>query len=382
MEQVPRREAVSTTIAAAGKTVTVSTLDPAVNDWVGQYVSPWWTVQNGTGGAMTVSAVHDPARYDRLASGVTATAHAETAYPRARTRYTTAREGSVLAVTPTHQVAYRYTATERRIEVVGRGPDAAVLARATVRVARELIRSQLVAEGWTVLHASAAVVAGGRAVLTLGDRGAGKSTVAFTLAAAGACLLANDRVFARVRRGAAGVELLAWPSGAAVGLGLMGALGWAKAARARLAGGATAHPSQDRRVTEALLAGRTRAQRDGGRELKAHVRPEEFSGWYGIATAGSAQAGLVLFPRMAPEAAPGIDSGGKTELAEQHFMWGAQEDSYPDVFGLTTGCGGGSEQARAALAQAVGALPRRALVLGHDHGANSAFLAALTEAVR
>lgn len=381
MGDAPQRTSFSNTMVAGSKTVTVTASDWGVTEWVSRYVSPWWAVRNENGGAMTVSAVHDPAQYDSLATGVTVTAHAETPYPRARTLYTLGRDDAVLAVTPSHQVAYRYTVAAHRIEVVGRSPDVAVLARAAARVARELMRAQLVADGWAVLHASAVVIGGGRAVLTLGRKGAGKSTVAFAMAASGAGLVANDRVFARARRDGGGVELLAWPSGAAVGLGLMGALGWAGTARVRLTAGEAAHPSQDRRVTEALLAGRIQALRDGGRELKAHVRPEEFSDWYGIATSGYAQAGLVLFPRMTPEATPREDSDTKTDLVEEHFMLGAQEDSYPDIFGLTDGCGGGSAQSRADLTQAVSALPCRALVLSHEHGANTVFLSALAEAV-
>ncbi|MBB1244932.1 hypothetical protein GL263_15355 [Streptomyces durbertensis] len=373
-------ESVTILTAAAEGSVSVVAQDPSVIEWVKRYLSPWWTVGRQAGGAATVTAAHDPVEYQALASAVAATAYEEAAYPRSRTFYTREAGGcTVLAFTPAQQVAYRYTAAARRMDVVAFAPDADVLARAAVRVSRELMRAQLVADGWAVLHGSAAVTDRGRAVLTLGDRGVGKTTVAFTLAASGAGLLANDRVFARAQPDASGVELLAWPSGAAVGLGLMGALGWVDAARARLAAGETAHPSQDRRVTDALLAGRTQALREGARELKAHVRPEEFAGWYGVTTVGSAQVGLVLFPRTVSGAVPAVDRDGKTELVEEHFMCGSQEDSYPDIFNLTGGEGGGSARARADLAQALGALPRQALVLGHDHAANADLLAALAE---
>jgi len=98
------------------------------------------------------------------------------------------------------------------------------LVRATVRVVRELVRAQLVAAGWVLLHASAVAWPGGGAVLALGGRGAGKTTVACTLASGGAGLLGNDRVFARPTTDG-GVELAPWPAGAAIGLGLMGVLG-------------------------------------------------------------------------------------------------------------------------------------------------------------
>ena len=264
-------------LSVARTTVTVRSPLPAVVERVARYVSPWWDVAPGQGTTGPVVTAR-LGGFEDLEREVAGGAWREVPYPRAATRYARLRSGtSVVAVTPTERVAFRYTPATGRMEVHGHEPEA--LVRASVRVARELVRAQLIAAGWVVLHASAVVVADGRALLVLGGRGAGKSTAAFTLASRGARLLGNDRVFARARDDGA-VELAPWPSGAAVGLGLLGALGWTRVVRTRLLGGAEPHPSQDAKVTAAIAAGCTGRLGADGRELKAHLRPHEFAEWF------------------------------------------------------------------------------------------------------
>src|SRR5690606_31123874 len=164
------------------------------------------------------------------------------------------------------------------------------VATATARLAREMLRGLLLRDGWAVLHASAVVAEDGRTVLTLGRKGAGKTTTALALAGRHGCgLLANDRVFVRANdRG--GVDVLPWPSAAALGLGLLDALGWFEICRERLQAGEALHPTQDGRVTEALLAGRREPLWAGGKELKVQVFPDQFPGWFGVPLAAEGQA--------------------------------------------------------------------------------------------
>ncbi|MFC0863325.1 hypothetical protein ACFHYQ_13585 [Sphaerimonospora cavernae] len=362
-------------VTAGETSVIVSSPDPGIIDWITGYVTPWWHIAsaNAADGPLVVATVSG---VDEVAAEVAAGAWEEVGYPRATTRYARKEDDTVIAVTPGERVAYRYTPSLHRMDV--HGHESLTLARASVRVARELVRAQMVGAGWTLLHASAAVMPDGRAVLTLGGRGAGKSTVAFTLASRGAGLLGNDRVFARVHRDG-GVELAPWPSGAAVGLGLLGALGWMDIARQRLANGAGPHPSQDPRVTAALLAGTTTALREGTRELKAHIRPEEFFSWYGLTGASSGRVAAVLFPAFHSDAEPKIEPGRTAAVADADFVMGAQEDSYPDIFGLTGGLGAGSAHARAAVAAELDKLPGYAVVLSHDHGANAVLLTSVAQ---
>lgn len=367
-------------LAVGAVGVTVRSPHRSVVDWIARYVGPWWHTAPADGAQGNPVVTATATGFTELAAEVDAAGWQEDSYPRAATRYALGREGTVIAVTPSDRVGYRYTSATRRMDVHGEQP--AALARAAARVARELVRAQLVADGWVLLHASATVWSGGQAVLVLGGRGAGKSTIAFTLAAAGAGLLGNDRVFARPT-GDGGVELAPWPSGAAVGLGLLGALGWTGVARERLAAGAAPHPSQDARVTAAILAGHTTALFDGGRELKAHIRPEDFTGWFGLSGATTGRVAAVFFPAIRPEATPGLDDtryGAAVGVAESDFMTGETEDSYPDIFGLTGGMGAGTPQARAETAARLAAVPGHAVVLGHDPGANAAFLTRLAPA--
>lgn len=66
----------------------------------------------------------------------------------------------------------------------------------------------LTGRGIFSIHACAAA-GEGRAIVAAGERGAGKSTLAVSLARAGLAVLSDDRVL--VRRAAEGIECLAWP---------------------------------------------------------------------------------------------------------------------------------------------------------------------------
>lgn len=112
---------------------------------------------------------------------------------------------------------------------------------AAARLARESMRGALLSRGWALLHASA-VAKGHRAMLTFGAKGAGKTTAALALARRpGWELLANDRIFARPSN-AGYVDVLPCPAAAAIGLGLLDALGWHDIAHQRLHAGETLHP--------------------------------------------------------------------------------------------------------------------------------------------
>jgi hypothetical protein len=104
-----------------------------------------------------------------------------------------------------------------------------------------------------------------------------------------------------------GMPVLPWPSAAAVGLGLLDGLNWYDTVRTRLRSGETLHPTQDQRVTDALLAGRREPLWDGGRELKVQLFPDQFETWFGLRLATQGQAAALLFPQIDPEAAPTVN---------------------------------------------------------------------------
>ncbi|MEU9557322.1 hypothetical protein [Streptomyces fumanus] len=227
-----------------------------------------------------------------------------------------------------------------------------------------------------MLHASAVVDGGGRTVLVLGGKGAGKTTTALALASFGGLrLLANDRVF--VRPGdQGGVDVLPWPSAAALGLGLLDALGWFDEVRERLLAGESLHPTQDDRVTEAIRAGDRTPLWEGGRELKAQMFPDQFPAWFGVPLATGGEAAALVFPRIEAGAVPAGEDRDRS-LSEADFMSGATEDRYPDVFGLLGTDGGGAAGVRREVVRRLGELPRHAVVLGHGLAVNGRFLAGL-----
>ncbi|WP_328427945.1 hypothetical protein [Streptomyces sp. NBC_00443] len=368
-------------LESAGASVTVVSSERAVTDWSARYFGPWWKAaevpsESVCTGAVVTAAV-DTSQYDDVSFAVTQAPHTSTEY--ARAQLLLARDvsaGTVRATSPKQALAYRSEPGAGRLDVFGCQTED--VATATARLAREMMRGQLLRDGWAVLHASAVVDENGRTVLTLGSKGAGKTTTALALAAGGGYgLLANDRVFVRPNdRG--GVDVLPWPSAAALGLGLLKALGWFAEVRERLEAGESLHPTQDGRVTEAIRTGDSTPMWDGGKELKAQVFPDQFPEWFGVPLATEGEAAALVFPRIDREAVPAVEERDRS-LSDRDFMSGATEDRYPDVFGLLGMDGGGAVGARREVARLLAELPHHSVVLGHDLAENAHFLSGLTK---
>ncbi|KOG88550.1 hypothetical protein ADK38_19175, partial [Streptomyces varsoviensis] len=173
---------------------------PTITSWSLRYFAPWWTTTATEvlrpGAHPTVDARVDASHRAAITRMITDYGgHDDLTYAGARTLVHREDDGTVYAAQPAQRLAYHATSDRRMLSVSGQWNEPVALAAA--RLARDLIRAQLLAEGWVLLHASA-VARDGRALLTLGAKGAGKSTVATTLARQdGWDLLANDRVFAR-----------------------------------------------------------------------------------------------------------------------------------------------------------------------------------------
>jgi hypothetical protein len=367
-------------LETAGASVTVVSPQQAITDWSARYFGPWWhaaevPAESLCAGAMITAAV-DTGQYHDASWAVTTAPHTSIEY--ARAQLLVARDvagGVVRATCPKQTLAYRSVPATGRLDVLGCQTED--VATATARLAREMVRGQLLRDGWAVLHASAVVADDGRTVLTLGGKGAGKTTTALALASRGGYgLLANDRVFVRPNdRGS--VDVLPWPSAAAIGLGLLQALGWFEEARERVAAGESLHPTQDARVTAAIQSGSHVPLWEGGKELKAQIFPDQFPSWFGVPLATKGEAAALVFPRIQAGAVPAEESTGRS-LSDADFMSGKTEDRYPDAFGLVGMDGGGAEGARREVAQRLAALPHHSVVLGHDLVANADFLAKLT----
>ncbi|MGC5364571.1 hypothetical protein ACPXCE_23370 [Streptomyces sp. DT24] len=374
----------ATRLEAAAAAVTVLSNRTEVTDWALRYFGPWWNATSvdaasACAGAVVIADV-EPADHEEI------TLLVRDGRPTATVDYAkhpllVARDGDdIIATSPDETIAYRSTPSSGRLVLAG--THAQPLALAAARLAREAIRGQLLRDGWAVLHSSAVVRPDdGATLLTFGDKGAGKTTTALLLASHGWQLLANDRVLVRPT-GERGVEVVPWPSAAALGLGLLHSLGWDVTAREHLRAGGSFHPTQHESVTEALLAGdHTPLWENKKRERKVQVFPDQFPELFGVPLATGGRAAALLFPRIDADAAPDVVDGTRT-LGEADFMSGATEDRYPDVFGLAQGVdAGGRESARTEVASRLAELPHRAVRLSHDIPASAALLGKVAGAI-
>jgi hypothetical protein len=365
-------------VQAAGHAATVVSSESAVTDWVHRYCGPWWDAELVAPEAIcmgpTLTATLDATSVRELTERVTSGDHDEVTYAKARLLVAHQGEDTITATSPDEGLVYQSYPDVPLLNVWAR--DEQSLSLAAARLIREMVRAALLRDGWTLLHASAVALPDGRAVLAFGGKGAGKSTTAMLLASpdSGVGLLANDRVFARVEGDQ--LRVVPWPAAAAIGLGLLDALGWFDLARARLRAGDQLHPTQHPAVTEAILEGRRTPlwEPNGQRERKAQLFPDHFVNWFGMRLATEGRAALLLFPRVDLDVGPAVEDGART-LADGDFMSRSTEDRYPDVFGLARGIDqGGAVAARAAAAGALAMLPRRRIVLGADVRANAEVL--------
>ncbi len=371
----------ATQIGAAGASAIVVSHTPAVSRWALCYFGSWWdaadtpvpTTDDARDGYVIVAEV-DPHRYTDLARRVPAGAHKRVVYARAPLLLSHGDDGVVHALSPTEKLAYRARPRSGRILLVG--VSELPVSLATARLARETVRALLRSDGWALLHASA-VTRHGRALLALGSKGAGKTTCALTLARrCGWELLANDRVF--VRGDATGVRVLPWPAAAAIGLGLLDALGLYDAARDRIRSGDRPHPTQDVRVTMALRAGHRDPPRGPhGRELKAQVFPHQLRDWFGLRLATAGRAAALLFPTVAPGVTPSY-GGPHRGLEDSDFFTATTEDRYPDIFGLMPAA---REHANTDVREHLARLPHHTVTLGHDITANTELLHEIAVAI-
>ncbi|MEV0446193.1 hypothetical protein AB0I84_39740 [Streptomyces spectabilis] len=357
----------ATRIATAGHAVTVVSQTSAVTDWMIRYFGQWWNAEPATApfSDPLVTADVDTTTVATYTQNVTSHSHQETAYANARLLYRRTDDHVIMATQPDDHLAYR--AEPGHLHIVGYEPLPVCLAAA--RLAREVVRGQLLTDGWSILHASAVTDLDGQTVLTLGGKGAGKTTTALLLARAGWRLLANDRVF--VRPDGDGIRVLPWPSAAAIGLGLLDALDLYDSVRERTQRGERLHPTQHQHVTDALATGRRKPLwNEKGKELKPQFFPNQLAEWLGLTLATEGFAAHLLFPRITPVTAPSLTNDDRI-LSPEDFFTGTTEDRYPDVFGLLSDNQRAAERAVGPLRR----LPRHNITLSHDVKDNTAFLA-------
>ncbi|MGH4014067.1 MAG: hypothetical protein ACRDSL_09095 [Pseudonocardiaceae bacterium] len=363
-------------ISAADAVVTVLTTEAAVADWLTSYLGSWWTVQE-LPTAADVSDVPvlrcslDPAAYRSAHEHAHSQPHHVVEFAR-KPILVASRFDAVHAIDPDEQVDYHAAQNGvRQVTLVG--AESLGLCLAAARIARELVRVELEASGWSILHASA-VVHDHSALLSVGPKGAGKTTAALLLARDGWQLLANDRVFLHP----ATLALLPWPSAAALGIGLLHAHGLLDGVHERITTGHQLHPTVNPTVVAAISDGRTEALIDEyGKELKPQFFPHQLVDWLGLHLARSATAGQLLFPRIDPTAQPGLEPTSRS-LTSSDFFDPASDDRYPDFLQLARISPEQRHQTWLRVVQRVEALPHRAVLLNHDAARSRQLLATLT----
>ncbi|WP_240799291.1 hypothetical protein [Streptomyces sp. A0958] len=239
------------------QSVTVISHTSAITDWVSRYLGLWWTASDvdpdRTATGPMIRADVDVEQHGALGARVLAGRPEEVTYATTPMLVIRDATGLVTATQPDDGLSYAWDRAGGRMRIVG--TDETAIATATARLAREVVRGQLLSAGWQILHASAVTrPTDGATLLTLGNKGAGRTTTGFLLARTGDLqLLANDRAFARFDGEV--IRVLPWPSAGAIGFGLLDALGWYEPVRARVRAGEQMHPTQKQKVTDALVAG-------------------------------------------------------------------------------------------------------------------------------
>ncbi len=372
MSHAPQSQAVHITTGEA--TCLVVSEHPAVLDWITLYLGSWWTVTParatpGESGDAVLRCRLDPDAHEQARAAVHNQPHPVVEFARKPVQVVDDRAG-VRAVDVEEQVAYHATGDGRDVTLIA--ADSLGLCLAAARIARELIRVQLEAGGWVILHASAAV-RDGHAILALGGKGAGKTTTALLLAGDGLALLANDRIFLHPDT----LALLPWPSVAALGLGLLFGHGLLDGVRARLVAGQRLHPTVDPTVTVAILHGHhTPLIDDRGKELKPQFFPHQLVDWLGLRLARSAVAGGLLFPHVSPTTQPALWPTEQT-LAGSDFFDPDSDDRYPDFLRLARTTPKRRSELWSQARRQIATLPRSSVELNYDTAAVRRILAPL-----
>jgi hypothetical protein len=371
------------TVQAGGCVIIVRSDEGTVLEWLRRYLHGFWPVGSSPADplagrlAAEVTAVVDKVARHRLCAALGQPGAAEpVATFMAVPGLSAAGPGpAVLAGCPDQRVAY--VRDRDRVLVLGDDADAAGLA--AVRVVRSAATAWMESQRWALVHA-AATAREGTGLAVIGPKGSGKTAAVMALASfAGWQVIAHDRVFAGSVAGEP--RLLPWPSSLNIGLGLLHALDWTDALRARYRGGEPAPYHQRDEVTAALLAGTRTPVRAHGSEVKAQLFPAQVRDWLGVELGSSAELAAIVVPRIdLSRSRPAASPLAQVTFSERDvFPAPGKTDYYPDFLRFT----GRSPVARgqaalAALRAAAALVPAYQVVLGNDLAANANLLARLT----
>jgi hypothetical protein len=197
------------------------------------------------------------------------------------------------------------------------GPSEAALRVPCLRVMEDLMTHDLERDGWVFVHASA-VVAGNRAVLLCGNKGAGKTTgLCKLLRGFDVAQMANDNCVLRVRDGA--LDAHGWPSFFKVEVGTIATLAELGRDFPVSVRGLLDHVSALWSVYEKVAL----YPRQGAARFGSHVDVE-------------ARVGCVIFPRFEASHPPGLTRLSMADLVDSfgEYVQGSRHPNHPDWMGL------------------------------------------------
>lgn len=212
-------------------------------------------------------------------------------------------------------VIVRIDAAARTLALWGRSE--ADLRIPCLRVMEDLMTHELEHEGWVFVHASA-VVAGNRAVLLCGEKGAGKTSgLCKLLRGFAVAQMANDNCLLRVRDGVA--EARGWPGFFKVDVATI-------ALHSELG---SAFPSSARGLLDDMTALWNVYE-------KVPLYPREGAGRFGADVVAVAPVGCMIFPRFDDTQPPSLTRLSLAELADSFLacVQGSLHPNHPDWMGL------------------------------------------------
>jgi len=201
--RVPHRERILTAYRFGPAVIDVEADDPDAARWLAEFLTPWFEVGAPGKGEFTVrltcSAPAVAALERRQAA---ATCHPVACFALDSQVVSLpgwAEEDGGTVIADSERGCF-YRVRRRSVEIVARSGLRRVRV-GLMRVVRELAAARMLAQGNVLDFHTAAFAVGGRAVLLVGPKGGGKTTLLVSVLASGrAALLANDRAFVDASR--------------------------------------------------------------------------------------------------------------------------------------------------------------------------------------
>jgi hypothetical protein len=200
---IPQRERIPTAYRFGPAVIDVEADDPDAARWLGEFLAPWFEVDAPGGGEFAVlltSSAPAVAALERRQAA--ATCHPVACFAldsQVVSLPSWAEDGGGTVIADSGRNCF-YRIRGRSVEVIAR-PGLRRVRVGLMRVVREIAAARMLAQGNVLDFHTAAFAVGKRAVLLVGPKGGGKTTLLISVLASGrVALIANDRVLVDVSR--------------------------------------------------------------------------------------------------------------------------------------------------------------------------------------